>query len=85
MEKRKENRLANFKGQKNDNKPMTFPPLYQNFRSRGHINPDLFVEYKGAVAAFFALIISVTEEDKEITRDICSTVHLCPPDFKLNN
>ena len=26
--KRRENRLANFKGQKNDDELMTFPPLY---------------------------------------------------------
>ena len=51
---------------------MTFPSLYQTFRSGGHINPILSVEYKDAIIAFFALIINAIEEDKEIVEDICS-------------
>ena len=85
MEKRRENRLANFKGQKNDDKLITFPPLYQTFRSGGHINHSLSLEYKDAIVAFFALTINATEKDKEIVEDICSTMHPYPPNFELNN
>ena len=64
---------------------MTFPPLYHTFRSSGHINPNLSLEYKDTVTAFFALIINATKEDKKATEGICSTVHLCPSDFEFNN
>ena len=42
--------------EKNNDKPMTFPPLYRTFKSSGHINPTLFVEYRDAVVAFFTLV-----------------------------
>ena len=85
MEKWRENRLANLKGQKNDDEPITFPPLYQTFRLGGCINLSLSVEYKDVVATFFTLTINATKEDKEIAEDICSIVHPCSPDFELNN
>ena len=85
MEKQRENRLASFKGQKNNDELMTFPPLYKIFRSGGHINPNLSVEYRDVVTAFFALAINAIEEDKEIVEDVCSTVHPCSPNFELNN
>ena len=64
---------------------MTFPPLYQIFRSNGHINPNLSVKYKDTIAAFFAYIMNETKEDKEKVKDICSTVYSYPMDFELNN
>ena len=64
---------------------MTFPPLYQTFRSGGHINPSLSMEYRVAVVAFFALANNAIEENKEIAEDVYSIVHPCLSDFELNN
>ena len=38
--------MSNFKGQMNDDEPMTFPLLFQTFRSGGYINPNLGLEQK---------------------------------------
>ena len=84
-EKCKERRMANYKGQMNNDELMTFLSLFQTFKSCGYINPNLFVEKREIATSLLTLTINATEEDKEVTRKVYSTVHPCPPDFKLNN
>ena len=84
-EKRRVGRMSSFKGQRNDDEPMTFPPLLQTCRSDGYINPNLGLEQKEILASFWTLTINATEEDKKVNGEVCSAVHPCPSDFELNN
>ena len=84
-EKRRAGRMFSFKGQRSDDEPLTFPPLFQTFRSGNYINTNLGLEQKEIMASFWALTIHATEEDKEVNGEVCSIVHPCPPDFELNN
>ena len=83
--------MSSFKGQRNDDELMTFPPLFQTFRSGGYINPNLGVEQNEMMASFWALnpplmfTINAIEEDEEVNGEVCSAVHPSPPDFELNN
>ena len=77
--------MSSFKGQRNDDELMTFPPLLQTFRSDSYINPNLSMEQKEMAASFLALTINAIEEDEEVNGEVCLTVHPYPPDFELNN
>ena len=59
--------MASFRGQMNDDELMTFPPIFQAFRSGGYIDPNMFVEQREITASFLALTIHAIEKDKEVT------------------
>ena len=77
--------MSSFKGQRNDDELMTFPPFLQTFRSGGYMNHNLGMEQKEMAASFLALTINAIEEDEEVNGEVCSAVHPCLPDFELNN
>ena len=82
MEKKKEKRLAEFGDHKIKGEPMTFPPLYETFKSVGFVHPEL--PMTPPEEAFSTLSINVIGDDEEL-KDICSMICPCSPGHELSN
>ena len=82
MEKKKERRLAEFRDHKIEGEPMTFPPLYETFKSVGYVYLEL--PMMPPEEAFSTLSINVIGDDEKL-KDIYSMICPCSPGHELSN
>ena len=61
---------------------MTFPPLYETFKSVGFVYPELPV--MPSEEAFSTLSINGIRDDEEL-KDICSMIRSCSLGHELSN
>ena len=80
--KKKERILAEFGDHKIEGEPMTFPPLYETFKSVGFVYPEL--PMMPPEETFSTLSINVIGDDEEL-KDICSMICPCSPGHELSN
>ena len=82
MEKKKERRLVEFGDHKIEGEPMTFPPLYEIFKSVDFVYPEL--PMIPLEEAFSTLSINIIEDDEEL-KNTCSMICPCSLGHELSN